>query len=238
MKKCSKCLEEKEFIFFGVNKAIKSGYSNQCKICLKECRKQYNIDPIKQKEAKKRSINKNKNKIKEKARIASKKRRENNPEYFKGYYQNNKDKWKYKPLSEEKKVKKKEYATKNKDKIKEYTKSYHEANKHVLNAKKAEYKRGNKAKISAINNRRRTKQLCATFKVFISEIEGIYKKADLIKKNGIDVQVDHIIPINHTKVCGLHVPWNLQYLPADTNHKKSNLWDGTYDNDSWDKIER
>lgn len=38
--------------------------------------------------------------------------------------------------------------------------------------------------------------------------------------------VDHIIPLNHPLVCGLHILWNLQYLPALENIRKNNKVEG------------
>lgn len=47
--------------------------------------------------------------------------------------------------------------------------------------------------------------------------------------------VDHILPINHSAVSGLHCICNLQYLPKSDNSHKSNKFDGTYENESWRK---
>lgn len=54
-------------------------------------------------------------------------------------------------------------------------------------------------------------------------IREIYIQAEhLGYETGELHDVDHIVPLIHPLVCGLHVPWNLQPLPAKANNRKSN----------------
>lgn len=52
---------------------------------------------------------------------------------------------------------------------------------------------------------------------------AIYRQCRKVsQETGILHHVDHVIPLKHNLVCGLHVPWNLQIITAKENRKKWN----------------
>lgn len=57
-------------------------------------------------------------------------------------------------------------------------------------------------------------------------IDEIYRRAQVLTaQTGVVYSVDHIVPINHPKVCGLHIPCNLQVITLEENVRKSNKFE-------------
>lgn len=55
------------------------------------------------------------------------------------------------------------------------------------------------------------------------EMLKIYKQAKLMSElMGEPYHVDHVIPLKHNLVCGLHCEFNLKAISANDNHKKNN----------------
>jgi 5-methylcytosine-specific restriction endonuclease McrA len=58
-----------------------------------------------------------------------------------------------------------------------------------------------------------------------ADFKEIEEKRDFMTKaTGIQHSFDHIIPLNHPRVCGLSVPWNFQILSKFHNDSKGNAW--------------
>lgn len=116
----------------------------------------------------------------------------------------------------------KDYRAKIPEKLKARSRNYYKNNLHKV-------KTSNGVRHSKLKNQR------AFYKNFEKEIFDIYSEALRINESGVTrVAVDHIIPVLHKNVCGLHCPKNLRITEYGYNCSKGNKWDGTHENANWE----
>lgn len=100
----------------------------------------------------------------------------------------------------------------NRDKLREYTRARYAADKGVICAR-----------VSA-----RMKRMKQATPRWLPEgaCDFAYVVAKSFSKSFEEpYEVDHIVPLIHPKVCGLHVPWNLRVCGQSENRSKGNTFD-------------
>ena len=113
---------------------------------------------------------------------------------------------------------------KNRDTQREKKRLYNYAHAEKVRSYKKKWKLKNPHVVAAMLAFRRAAKINATpHWVCKDSLKLKYLERDTMRKlTGEEYHVDHIIPLVGKNICGLHVPWNLQVIPASDNLRKSN----------------
>jgi hypothetical protein len=215
VKQCTKCKVVRSVEDFRVSNRSDSGFASSCKLCDKDYREV--TFEHRQRKNKEWQENNKEYLIEYRANYYKDNReallqyqiqyREDNKEelieYRSSFYSENRDRL----LCD-----RRYYYQKNKDKVAERNRDYHKRNPHI--------------KLTSSARRRATK-LNATPAWLTEEhnfmLSCIYEyRKEITEATGVERHVDHIVPLINDRVCGLHVPWNLQVITAKENLSKSN----------------
>lgn len=149
------------------------------------------------------------------------------------YYQKNKEKIKARAKKwaqenpEKVRARQKRFHEKNPDAKKGYCKKYAQANPEIYRQATKKWRQNNPEKINAINAKRIAGRENRTPSwADLDAIQSFYEKArELTEQTGVKHHVDHIIPMHGDLVSGFHVENNLQVIPANENQMKSNKYE-------------
>ena len=199
MKCCSKCGETKPFDEFGKRARSSDGLQTWCKPCMRA------------------TVLKWQKENPERTRERCRKWAQDNPEAAKAWVAANPDKVR---------AKAERYRSQNVDKERERCTRYNRENREKRRAARLDWERRNPAAVRARWARRRAAKLRAVPAWADQEkIAEMYSLAEFLRGVIGDCHVDHIVPLQHPLVCGLHVHHNLRVVPAEVNLAKYNRFD-------------
>lgn len=221
---CTKCKVLKPFEKFNKDKHRKDGLTTCCKECVSLNWKKFKEDHPEKLQEIKDNFNttrrqerlENPEKVRKEARELYQKTKEKRRLYDKTYREKH---------LEQIKLRRKLQRIRDKLKLSQRHKLWRSKNIESIR----ERVRANAGRYAAISAKRRASKLQATPKWLsqeqLDEIKSLYLfVAERRKVTGLDLEVDHIIPLQSEIVCGLHVPWNLQVLTASENASKGNRY--------------
>ena len=217
-KTCKGCSQIKPISSFHRHKQMADGYLNSCKVCHYEKNKANRL------------ANPDSRKL-EHARLRERKGFMSMAEYSEKRQENPKGR----------KATLKDYALKNKDKISAYNKQYEKDNKDRIASRRQDtleerrevkrlWRKNNLGMVLADCAKRRAAKVNRT-PAWLTEFDRLkmkcyYQVAVMrSRESGQKWHVDHIIPLQGENVCGLHVPNNLQIIPAIENMRKNNHYE-------------
>ena len=118
----------------------------------------------------------------------------------------------YKDNKERSKANARAWQGRNPNKVQANTKAYREKNRRIAYASTGAHRA---SKVGVVPTWANTEAM-----------REIYAEAhDLRKSTNINYHVDHIVPLQGEKICGLHVENNLQILTASENISKGNKFE-------------
>lgn len=200
-KPCTRCGVVKPLDMFPANKKMKSGRDSLCRACYAAKAREY------------RARNPEKVKASQRAHYAANK--EKRDEHVK--------KWAAKNLDRRREHRKK-WRAENHEQARACEKASYAKHRDKALARKKDYRAANTAKWTHYANQRRAARLQATPAwADLKAIEAVYQEcAETTVTTGVEHHVDHIVPLKHPLVCGLHVHWNLRVIPGLENRQKAN----------------